>query len=387
MIDRDTKENLPGQTELTDILPPNPAQPPEGYDESGHLINPASPSPCHCEERSDVAIRSQVPDPDARLETIKTEITTILDQTRGVVIGAALQIGKRLLEVRQLVPQGRFGEWIRANLDYSERKAQDLMRLYEQYGRGDTIPDSIQHLDYSQAVLLLSAPEDVRDALAAKAADEGLSVRQLQQEIRDIKAERDLLQTQMDVIAEERDKVINNAFATEDAIRREREAAKLADARAKAAEASAEELRKMRSDAEDRAAQSAQRASDAVSRANQAAKELAEARAKIAELTANPPEPERVEVVPESVTRELEQLKIELAQAKAVQAAEKTPAAAVTATDKFKWFYANQMKPAFTTALALLREVAAEDPHAADVFATALTNGCKQLMTQLGGSA
>ena len=55
-----------------------------------------------------------------------------------------------------------------------------------------------------------------------------------------------------------------------------------------------------------------------------------------------------------------------------------------TASEKFKWFYNNQMKPAFTTALDLLREVAKEDPKAADLFATALTRGCQQLMGQLG---
>lgn len=52
--------------------------------------------------------------------------------------------------------------------------------------------------------------------------------------------------------------------------------------------------------------------------------------------------------------------------------------------EKFKWFYSNQMKPTFSTALTLLREVAMEDGHAANMFATALTNGCKQLMNQLG---
>ena len=42
-----------------------------------------------------------------------------------------------------------------------------------------------------------------------------------------------------------------------------------------------------------------------------------------------------------------------------------------TSTEKFTWFYDNQMKPTFTTALNLLKEVAREDGHAADAFATA----------------
>ena len=91
------------------------------------------------------------------------------------------------------------------------------------------------------------------------------------------------------------------------------------------------------------------------------------------------------EVVPEAVTKELEALRARLAEAEAkaaptvIQAPE-----GPTASEKFKWFYANQMKPAFTTALSLLQEVAREDAHAADLYATALTKGCQQLLNQLG---
>ena len=97
------------------------------------------------------------------------------------------------------------------------------------------------------------------------------------------------------------------------------------------------------------------------------------------------PEPRTVEVVPESVTRELEALRAQLAeaQAKAAPTVVQAPEGP-TASDRFKWFYSNQMKPAFSTALNLLREVAREDAHAADLFATALTKGCQQLMNQLG---
>ena len=104
--------------------------------------------------------------------------------------------------------------------------------------------------------------------------------------------------------------------AAKAAIEREREAATLANAKAAAAEASADQLRRLHSDAEERAAASAQRASDAVNRANQTAKDLAEARAKIQALSeaaaaaaSNPPEVQTVEVVPEAMTREIEQLR------------------------------------------------------------------------------
>lgn len=351
-----------------------------------------------------------------RLTALATEINAITEQTRGVVISAALAVGKRLIEARSLCPEGRFGEWLAASVNYSERKAQDLMRLYQEYGRDGVLPESIAALDYSKAVALLSAPAEAREALAERATAEELSVRQLQQEIKRLNAEHVKAQMQIDNYIDQTDKLREEIAHLDDreqeydraiverddkikaaqaAIQREREAATLANAKAAAAEASAEELRKLHSDAEDRAAKSAQRASDAVNRANQVAKDLAEARAKIAALSeaaaaaaSVEPEVKTVEVVPESMTRELEQLRRDLAEARATQGAQpQVVSAEASATEKFKWFYGNQMKPTFTTALNLLKEVAQEDGRAADAFATAITNACKVLMNQLGTNA
>ena len=366
-----------------------------------------------------------------RLTALATEINAITEQTRGVVISAALAVGKRLIEAKSICPAGRWLEWLERAVAYSERKAQDMMRLYLEYGRGGSIPESIAALDYSKAVALLAAPAEAREALAEKAAGEDLSVRGLQDEIRRLKAEKlkdqtriDGLEAQIDTARDniqeltdegnrqdaaivERDRQIERKEEELKAAKRviadAAEKVSLAQAKAAAAEASAKELRKLHSDAEDRAAKSAQRASDAVNRANQAAKDLAEARAKIQALSeaaaaaaAVEPEVQIVEVVPEDVQRQIEQLKRELAEARAMGGTTSSgPAKAgppsktgegseVSAAEKFKWFYANQMKPTFTTALNLLKEVAQEDGHAADAFATALTNACRVLMNQLG---
>ena len=97
------------------------------------------------------------------------------------------------------------------------------------------------------------------------------------------------------------------------------------------------------------------------------------------------PEARIVEVIPEAVTRELEQLRAQLAEAKANQGTgNREQGTGATAVDRFKIFYSDTMKPAFNTALTLLREVAREDGKAADAFATALTKGCEILMNQLG---
>lgn len=462
MIESTNTNELQGQYELDDLLPRHEAtgnreqEWPEGYDAEGHLLNedyPPIPKPspvgvCAAmplgeggtaqavtEEVSDTPTTANAPtDPTdipitpqtsadaARLTALATEIKVITEQTRATVISAALAVGKRLTEAKSICPAGRWLEWLETAVAYSERKAQDMMRLYLEYGRDGSIPDSIAALDYSKAVALLAAPADQREALAEQAQADDLSVRELQQEIRRLNAEKlkdqmkiegleqqiDTAQGHIEQLTDEgnrqdaaiidRDRQLeakdDELKAAKRVIAEAAEKVSLAQAKAAAAEASAEELRKLHSDAEDRAAKSAQRASDAVNRANQTAKDLAEARAKIQALSeaaaaasANGPEVQTVEVVPESVQRELDQLRRDLAEARATRSGDyqsppSSPAA--TATEKFKWFYLNQMQPTFKTALTLLKEVAQEDGHAADAFATALTNACKVIMNQLG---
>ena len=401
-------EYLRGQDEINGYDPGREAtEPAEGYDLEGNLLDyatgerPTAPDAMDAQTSAAGDWAAVTPEGASRLRDIAAEVRSIEEQTRGVVISAALAVGKRLIEAKGLVPEGRFGEWLAANVRYSERKAQDMMRLYEEYGRSGVIPESIAALDYSKAVALLSAPEEQREALAEKASAEDMSVRQLQREIRDMKIERAKAQMQIERLEDKNAGLVDEIARLDEreqgydaAIVREREAASQANARAKSAEASAEELRKLHSDAEDRAAASAQRASDAVNRANQAAKELAEAKARIKALeeeAATGPEVQTVEVVPVDVKRELEALRRQLAEAKAEAEGtgnreQGTGMAGPTAVDRFKWFYANQMKPTFASALELLKDVAREDARAADAFAAAISAGCKRLIEQLGES-
>ena len=394
---------LTGQFELSDYIEPQTSAdaPAEGYDENGNLMDidreeMKRQTGCYPEDLAvepqdaGLLVAANAQADAARLDALAAEINAITEQTRGVVISAALAVGKRLIEAKGLVPEGRFGEWLAKSVSYSERKAQDMMRLYVEYGRDGCVPESIAALDYSKAVALLSAPAEDRDALAEKASTEGLSVRQLQDEIKALKIERAKGQMRIDELegrvagqTEEIQRMDERERAFDAAIVREREAASLADARAKAAEASAQELRKLHQDAEDRAAAAAQRASDAVSRANQTARELSEAKAEAERLQealdawdAEAKTVETVEVVPDDVKRELEQLRRELEEAKAKTAA---PVQCVTAAEKFRWFYSNQLQPVFKTARDLLKEVEAEDKHTAEVFRLAVSKACEIL--------
>lgn len=124
---------------------------------------------------------------------IAQEINQIKAEVRDTAIRGAIEIGKRLLEAKSLVPYGSWGKWLEDNVAYSERTAQDLMRIAKEYGRRETQALSeIQNKE--QAVLLLALGADERDRFVQEHDMASMSTRQLEEELAQIKAERDKAQ-------------------------------------------------------------------------------------------------------------------------------------------------------------------------------------------------
>lgn len=364
----------------------------EGYDENGNLMDyepegvsaaagtssdPAeggAPSPegeglePQTSAEMPMERKMSIMEKENRLHTLAAEVRAIEEQVKGVALSGAVAIGKRLLEAKGLVPFGRFGEWLRLNVDYSERRAQDLMRLYETYGRG-TIPESVSALDYSKAVALLSAPEEEREALAEAAGD--MSVRELQAEIKKLKEDREKDQLTIDElkadnlkIAEDRvDDAATAARAIEDLQRDINTLRGTADAASRTAEA----LRKERDMAKANADGAARRAGDAVTRANETQAKLTEAEAKIKALEAR--EPERVEVVPPEVEAELERLR--------------SAAPRGEAEVRFRLAF-SRLGQEFKAVQEILAEVVREDADKGAKFAGAVVQACKSMIQMLG---
>jgi hypothetical protein len=84
---------------------------------------------------------------------IASEIEAIKNQTKTILLSASMEIGKRLIEAKALLPHGTWGTWLHDNVDYSERTAQNLMALHETYS---SMPQAaIDGIGYSKAVALL----------------------------------------------------------------------------------------------------------------------------------------------------------------------------------------------------------------------------------------
>mgnify|MGYP000939757507 FL=1 len=130
---------------------------------------------------------------EARLKALATEINTIKRTTQRLMMQAAIDIGQRLAEVKAAVGHGNWGKWLLENVDYSERTAQNLIRLYEEYGRGQGSlfgeagnPQLVADLSVSQAVALLGIKDaDERAEFIEKNDVATMTKRELEEAIRE----------------------------------------------------------------------------------------------------------------------------------------------------------------------------------------------------------
>ena len=130
---------------------------------------------------------------ETRLKALATEINTIKRTTQRLMMQAAIDIGQRLVEVKAAVGHGNWGKWLLENVDYSERTAQNLIRLYEEYGRGQGSlfgeagnPQLVADLSVSQAVALLGIKDaDERAEFIEKNDVAAMTKRELEEAIRE----------------------------------------------------------------------------------------------------------------------------------------------------------------------------------------------------------
>lgn len=94
------------------------------------------------------------------INEIKTETFRFLHAATKHATMQSFEIGKRLIEAKELVPGGSWLDWLRDSVDYSEDTAQNLMRIAREY---DPNSPAIQALSYSQLVALFTLPPAERE--------------------------------------------------------------------------------------------------------------------------------------------------------------------------------------------------------------------------------
>ena len=127
-------------------------------------------------------------------EIIAAEINGIKEQTRKMVLYNSIEIGRKLTEAKLLVEHGEWGKWLETAVDYSKSTANNLMKIFQEYGSEQiTLLDNnlksqaFGNLNYSQAVLLLGIPMEERENFVKEHNVEDMSTRELEKVIKELK--------------------------------------------------------------------------------------------------------------------------------------------------------------------------------------------------------
>ncbi len=130
--------------------------------------------------------------PARTLETVTQEIRYLDAQAKRLVLGHAIEIGRRLEEAKAMVPYGEWGTYIRDQLNYSQSTANNFMRIYDEYGAAQQSlfgpvaeSQALGNLSYTKALRLLAVPSEEREEFAAAVDAEHLSTRELEAAIRE----------------------------------------------------------------------------------------------------------------------------------------------------------------------------------------------------------
>ncbi len=145
------------------------------------------------------------------IDIITHEIKELCDAAGKTMLLYAAEIGRRLVEAKEILPHGEWGRWLSEECGFSQRTANKHMQIFKAYGSAQVSLFGAElnsptwaNLSYSQALQLLSVPENEREEFAKNNHVEDLSTRELDRLIK----ERDEAKKK----AEETEKLLNDTI-------------------------------------------------------------------------------------------------------------------------------------------------------------------------------
>lgn len=122
------------------------------------------------------------------------ELASDIRAFSGSILFSAIEIGRRMVEAKKMLPHGEFGKWVKEKTGYSQTKANNFMRLFREYGSTqNSILDAganyhtYGNLSYSNALALLDLPSDERNSFVEENNVIDMSARELDKAIRERK--------------------------------------------------------------------------------------------------------------------------------------------------------------------------------------------------------
>ena len=135
------------------------------------------------------------------LEELSTEVlaqqANIIYRQAEAVATVSMQLvaeaGRRLIVIKDRIGHGGWEEWMKNNLEFSSRKANQMMKLAEKADEEGSLfsnPQMFADIGISKIWALLSAPEEVAEEVLENPDAESMTVKELKAEIEKIKTER-----------------------------------------------------------------------------------------------------------------------------------------------------------------------------------------------------
>lgn len=126
------------------------------------------------------------------LDVIEMEIRVLQDQAQRVVLGYAIETGRRLEEAKAMLEHGQWGGWLR-KMGYAQSTANNLMRVFREYGAsqqslfgGEANSQALGNLSYTKALQLLALPDqEEREQFVAEHDVEHMSTRELEKALKE----------------------------------------------------------------------------------------------------------------------------------------------------------------------------------------------------------
>ena len=122
------------------------------------------------------------------LPQLTIEIKFYLNQTAQNII----EVGKRLIQAKELVERGEWQNWLEANFSLTTRSARRFMAVAERFGKTEIDFRFTEDLSPTQMIAMLALPAgDEEKFIAEKAAEgtpvENMTIKNLREEIRQYK--------------------------------------------------------------------------------------------------------------------------------------------------------------------------------------------------------
>ena len=136
---------------------------------------------------SDLAVR-QTTEVVRTVDVIAAEINALT----ATMLTNVIEIGRRMVEAKEMLPHGQFGPWLKANTPYSNSTANNYMRLFEAYGSqqkslfgAEVNCQTFGNLSPSKALALLELPSEQRETFVIENDVDAMSTRELQRVIKE----------------------------------------------------------------------------------------------------------------------------------------------------------------------------------------------------------